>query len=215
MKSTRLFFLATFGTIAATTAAAQWNDFEGAVFYEHADYGGSTLTLYPGEGIADLSLYNESFWDSWNDEISSVAVYGEVIVYLYSDVNYRGEYITLTSHLDSFLYGGYPGWNDRASSIYVDYYYPEGWMYDTSLLSWVYWEGDWFYHDNGLGWLYGGYWDRTAGTGWVYDYALGWLYTSYASYPWLNSWNYGHLMFLEGTYAPRWFYQTGYGWFSS
>lgn len=212
MKTIRFLLTALLGLSAPALTSAQWNDFEGAVFYEHANYGGSTLTLYPGEGIANLSLYAESMWDSWNDKISSVAVYGQVVVYLYTDVNYGGDYIVLADHVDSFSNAGYRNWNDRASSIYVDYYYPEGWMYDTSLLSWVYWDDSWFYHDQGLGWVYGGYWDRTYGEGWIYDSVFGWLYTSAQGYPWLYSWTYGSLMFLEGTYTPRWFYQSGYGW---
>ena len=192
------------GLLLASPLLSASDDFEGAVLYEHGDYGGSSLTLYPGEGIPDLSAYWESTWDTWNDEISSVAVWGPVTVYLYTDVNYRGQLIEITDHVDQL--GPY-GWNDRASSVWVDWT-PTAWEWQEALQAWIYPDGDWIYHDHTLGWLYDLYFDYTAGAGWLFDSRRGWLYTTRDIYPWFYNPTDGWLSYLPGSADPRWWYQA-------
>ncbi len=213
MKTTlRILGLATI--VGALSLVSRASNFHGAVFYQHIDYEGSALTLYPGEGIADLSLISRSTWRSWNNEISSVAVWGEVVVYLYEHRNYGGRVVTLIDHAPDLFFTEWGNFNDRTSSIYVDWYYPQGWMYDTTLLSWTYWEGEWMYHEEGLGWVHAAYYDRTHGEGWIFDHAFGWLYTDYTRYPWFYSYTWGQIYFEHGSRNPRWWYTDYYGWFN-
>jgi hypothetical protein len=202
MKTTALL---AFCTLALTALKTHAYEFEGAVLYEDANYRGSSLVLYPGEGIPYLSDYWLG-WGTWNDNISSVAVWGPVTVYLYEHSNYGGEVTVLNDHT-----AGFHWWNDRVSSVWVDYSSYDGWFEDFSLQSWVYWDGDWAYHEEGLGWIYGGYYESDVG-GWLYDSALGWIYTSAEIYPWFFT-DYGEAYyFLHGNTSDRWFYNEKTGW---
>lgn len=188
-------------------ASAQASEFEGAVFYEHGNYRGDHLTLYPGEGIPNLDLYGLGFWDTWNDEISSVAVWGPVTVYLYEHVNYQGNVLILNEHTPSLTH-----WNDVASSVWIEYTPFIGWLEDAALQSWVYWEDDgWFWHEQGLGWLHGGHYTPSVG-GWLWDFSLGWVYTNASIYPWFLGPNgIDYYYYTENT-GERWFYDTLHGW---
>jgi len=195
--------------LASPLAAA--SDFTGTVFYEHGNYGGSTLTLLPGEGIEDLSLYWENDWETWNDQISSLAVWGPVTVYLYEHRNYRGEAVAFDLSADRL---GDFGWNDRASSIYVDYTEPVGWYWDGSLNTWAFREGDWIYHENGLGWLYAANYDSAWQSGWLYHNVWDWLYTDSQSGGWFHSPTYGNVFHESGSRNPEWWYSPEFGWLS-
>lgn len=181
---------------------------EAGVFYEHHDFEGEYLTLYPGEGIPYLADYLLNDWEDWNDEISSVAVWGGVDVYLYEDVRYEGDYLRLTDHTSVL-----GAWNDEASSLFVDYAVSEGWFYDYTLQSWVYEDGGWIYHDAGLGWIYDAYFNPAVGEGWLWDMKRGWIYTALDLYPWFYSETEGLLFYEHGTRTPRFWYSQGYGWF--
>lgn len=211
MKTRKL--LAPFLALAACgLTQAQETDFEGVVLYKHGNYGGNTLTLYPGEGIANLGDYWESSWDSWNDEVSSLAVWGNVVVYLYEHANYQGQILEVYDHVP---YLSDYGWNDRVSSIWVDWAEPIGWYWDYTLKTWIYRESNgWLYHQNGLGWIYGYYYDTLAGEGWIWDQRRGWLWTNPTYAPWFVD-GYGVALFYQPkTKNPRWWYSEVDGWFT-
>ena len=196
----------------APFAWSQESDFTGAVFYEHGYYGGSTLTLYPGEGIPYLSDYWESNWETWNDQISSLAVWGNVVVYLYTDVNYQGEVLEIRDHVETL---GAWGWNDRASSVWVDWAEPEGWYWDYTFKNWVWREADgWLYHYQGLGWTYGAYYDAIEYRGWFWDAKRGWLWAGPGTKPWFIQGDGTYIYHFPGTHNPRWWYTDATGWFS-
>jgi hypothetical protein len=192
---------------ALLIGSAHASDYEGVVLYEHANYGGDSLALYPGEGIPNLQDFWKGFFDSWNDDVGSVAVWGPVTVYLYEHANYQGDVIVLNDHTDA-LYE----WNDEASSVWVEYTPFTGWVEDTSLDSWVYWEADgWIWHEQGLGWIYGGDYEPSVG-GWLWDISLGWVYTNASIYPWLiGPSGEAYYSYTENS-QERWFYDDTYGW---
>jgi len=211
MKTTST-LLALLALASTSSLSAQETDFVGAVLYEHGNYGGSTLTLYPGEGIPYLSDYWESTWETWNDQISSLAVWGNVVVYLYSDVNYRGEVIEIRDHVERL--GAY-GWNDLASSVWVDWAEPEGWYWDTTFRTWMWREADgWLYHNDGIGWVYGYYYDALEFSGWIWDSRRGWLWTGPSAQTWLVDSAGNYFFHYPGTHNPRWWYSDATGWFS-
>lgn len=197
------------GAMVSTRAPA----FDGAVFYEHPYFGGESLSLVPGEGIPRLSDYRMDFWSSWNDEISAVSLHGDVVVYLFEHDNYQGDYLALVYNADNLGWIDGPSWNNRTSSIYVDWYWEDGWYWDQGMESWVYWEGEWFYHEAGLEWQYGGYYDRTYSEGWIYDiHHWGWLYADGTNYPWFYNPDYGDIYYYHQSYHPQWWWTSYYGW---
>lgn len=209
---THLFTRSLLALVLAPLGWAQITAFEGAVFYEHSNYGGNTLTLYPGEGIPSLRDYSEGFWATWNDKISSIAVWGNVVVYLYADSNYRGEVIEIRDHIERLAFYG---WNDRALSVWVDYAEPVGWYWDTGFDNWVYADsGDWLYVYEGLGWIYGGFYDTMGGAGWIWDPKRGWLWLNTATEGWFVSANGTWFYYLPGSHDPRWWYSDAIGWFN-
>jgi hypothetical protein len=211
MKTLPLLSLVLLAGLALPTRALS-NEFTGAVLYEHVDYRGGTLTLYPGEGIPFLSDYWLNSWDNWNDEVSSVAVWGNVVVYLYADSNYRGEVLEIRDHVDAL---GLWGWNDRVSSIWVDWAEPEGWFWDTTFDNWIWREPDgWLYHYQGLGWIYGAHYDAITFQGWFWDPKRGWLYAGPTMAGWFAAADGTFLYHYPGSHAPRWWYTEGTGWFS-
>lgn len=202
------FALIAFYLLPALPADAQVSDFEGAVFYQHADYRGSQISLYPGEGMPYLTDYALNYRNSWNDQISSVAVWGPVDVFLYEHVRYEGDVLQLSDHAWSL-----GNWNDRASSLFVDYAVQDGWVYDYTLQSWVFEDGDWIYHESGLGWIYERWFDPTAGEGWLWDEQRGWIFTTIDNYPWFYAESGEMLFFEHGTRNPRIWYSESFGWF--
>ncbi|MDX2109619.1 MAG: peptidase inhibitor family I36 protein [Verrucomicrobiota bacterium] len=202
-----------FLSIAALAGAAQAQ--VGYVdFYEYTNFGGHSDRIYVNDGIENLDDHGMSFWDDWNDEISSLAVYGSINVRIYEHANYTGDYVDITGSVYDLYYYYAGNWNDRVSSIWV-YEYPQlGWYYDDALRSDLYWDNDWFYHNNGLGWLWAGYYNRIEQAGWLYDGELGYLYTDSSFYPWFWS-EYGYFYYYyEGSYNPRFFW-NGSVWIAS
>lgn len=210
-------FLAATSLLGAASLHAQ-----SVTLYEHPNYGGETLSLNLGEGIENLSdwVLEWEWWggyDSWNDSVSSVAVWENVQVVLYEAANYQGDYIILDRHTPTLP----AGWNDRISSLYVTTGLTYGWTYDTTLQSDVYYD-DYYgytllYHNMGLGWMDASWYDSTYEQGWLYDYALGWMYTDRFSYPWFYRYETNEMVyFSHGTTAPRYFYSSNLGdWFTS
>jgi hypothetical protein len=91
--------------------------------YEHANYGGATLSFAFDTDVPDLTkwhLPNSS--KKWNDVISSIKVGKNTKIILYEHINYKGAKIILQGNgqknknypnLHSF------GWGDKISSFKV------------------------------------------------------------------------------------------------
>lgn len=86
---------------------------EGAVFYQHANYGGYAVSL--PKGRYSLDQLREAGIS--NDDITSLKVVGGVSVKLYWDDHFLGDSLTLTS--DQPTLSAY-GWNDKTSSIVIE-----------------------------------------------------------------------------------------------
>ncbi len=178
--------------------------------YEQPHYQGRGLRIHVDAGVSDLSDYQRGYFGDWNNVISSVKVYGAVLVRLYEDANYLGRHIDLTESVSDLRYYTTEDWNNRASSLKVFKYPDLGWFYDDTLRSDVfYWIGGFCYHKNGLGWLWAGFYDRLEQEGWLYDHELGFLYTEAGFYPWFFSYN-GYdgnfYYYLESSSSPRYFF---------
>lgn len=185
-------------TALCTSAAADY-----AVFYEHSNYSGYSFSLEADTGIPRLGDYQLDWFESWNDDISSVAVYGNVIVRLFEHSDYQGAYIDLDLS-DPNLH--WIGWGDVTSSIWVYPGGPSGWEWDYFFNSWLYWDGYWAYQPNGLGWIWMEYFDPYYSEGWIWDQSYGWLWTSAAYYPWFVRPDGSEIYYEIGSYNPRWFY---------
>lgn len=90
--------------------------------YEHTNYGGKYINVFPGEGIPNLHnmvIGQDLFGDYqyWGDEVSSVGIWGNLRIRLYEDANYNGAYIDIFSSAAELP----AGWNDFVSSVYVTY----------------------------------------------------------------------------------------------
>ena len=79
----------------------------GACFYMDADYQGESFCLDAGEELRNLER-------RYNDEISSVRIFGRVRVVVYEDVSFSGARMTLTRDVPNL-----GEFNDRISSIRV------------------------------------------------------------------------------------------------
>lgn len=95
------------------------------IVFEHADYRGGALVLYPGDAIENLK--NEHFDNGArvNDSISSIRVEGDAAIVIYEDPAFRGEPLRVTENvrdLSGRLIAGKVGtsWNDRVSALKVE-----------------------------------------------------------------------------------------------
>jgi len=106
---------------------------DGVWFYEHADGKGKKFFVKVGDSIPNLKQFSADGISDWNDRISSIKfIGGDTVAVIYRDVNYEGaklarHYAHKTKvwefNLSSFSDGLPSGknWNDRASSIKVQY----------------------------------------------------------------------------------------------
>jgi hypothetical protein len=90
-------------------------------FYEHANYGGQTMSFNPDMNISDLRKWKVgSTKDNWNDRISSMKVGSQVKVTVWADIDYKGDHAPYTTGSDGQgHYASLGVWNDRISSLQV------------------------------------------------------------------------------------------------
>ena len=94
------------------------------ILFEHADFRGDALVLYPGDDIDNFSGKTFEHGAKLNDNISSIAIEGGAELYVYDNSRFRGEAMRLTESvrdLSGRLLTGAVGvsWNDRISSVKV------------------------------------------------------------------------------------------------
>jgi hypothetical protein len=99
---------------------------EKAFFFEHSDYAGGSVEWSKGTDVADLTKWNTTSGEKWNDRISSIKVGSGVRVLIYEHINFTGRCMTLSSgrnypYMDSqnANLSGTENWNDRISSLKV------------------------------------------------------------------------------------------------
>src|SRR5882757_9511153 len=95
------------------------------ILYEHANFGGAALTVYPGDALENLARLGPDGGRAFNDRISSVRVEGGAEVYLYENAGYRGAAMRLMESARDLTGRLLPGgvaasWNDRISSLRVE-----------------------------------------------------------------------------------------------
>lgn len=95
------------------------------IVYQHADFRGEALVLYPGDAIENMSGKTFDHGGKLNDSISSIRVEGDVELFAYENARYRGEALRLTENardLTGRLIAAAVGvsWNDRISSLRVE-----------------------------------------------------------------------------------------------
>ncbi len=126
----RIFFLLALSGCFFSFARAdhQGNERQGdeprVILYQHADYRGDSLVLYPGESIDNFSGQTFSNGNGLNDNVSSIRVEGGAEVFVYENARFRGAVMRLTENvrdLTGRLLSADPrdNWNDRISSLRV------------------------------------------------------------------------------------------------
>jgi hypothetical protein len=103
--------LALFALLLGTSEA--WAD--ECILYEHRDFGGYSLTLYPGHRLIaidnDFQTTTTTYDSAWNDDISSFRTTGSCELTVWEHVNEDGDSWRTT---DSYRYVG-DAWNDTIS----------------------------------------------------------------------------------------------------
>ncbi|HEY8995719.1 MAG TPA: peptidase inhibitor family I36 protein [Lacunisphaera sp.] len=94
------------------------------IVYQHANFGGDVLVLYPGDEIENMSGQTFENGAKLNDSISSIRVEGNVEVFVYENARYRGDALRLTENARDLTGRPVKGsvsvnWNDRISSLRV------------------------------------------------------------------------------------------------
>jgi hypothetical protein len=95
------------------------------ILYQHADYSGGVLVLYPGDSIDNFSGKTFDNGAKLNDGVSSIRIEGNLEVFVYENANYRGEALRLKESVRDltarYVKGGVGvTWNDRISSVKVE-----------------------------------------------------------------------------------------------
>ena len=95
------------------------------ILYQHADYRGDALVVYPGDSLENLARLTFEGGGTLNDRISSIRVEGGAEVYVYENARYRGAVMRLTENTRDLTgrlipAGVSASWNDRISSLRVE-----------------------------------------------------------------------------------------------
>ncbi|MDI1248829.1 MAG: hypothetical protein PSV13_08205 [Lacunisphaera sp.] len=95
------------------------------IVYQHANYRGSALVLYPGDELASLSDVRFEGGGRINDTISSIRIEGGIELYVYEDAGFRGTAARLSESVRDLTSRLLPesvavSWNDRISSLRVE-----------------------------------------------------------------------------------------------
>jgi hypothetical protein len=120
--------------VTATLGRADGQDFERehdhdregprVILYEHANFRGDFLVLYPGDAIENFSGQTFANGSRLNDSVSSIRVEGGAEVYVFEQARFRGAVLRLTDSVRDLSErlltdGARVSWNDRISSIKV------------------------------------------------------------------------------------------------
>ena len=95
------------------------------ILFQHANFEGGALVLYPGEGLDTFSGKTFDNGAKLNDGVSSIRVEGRAEIFVYEDSNFRGEALRVTESVRDlttrYVKGGVSvTWNDRISSARVE-----------------------------------------------------------------------------------------------
>lgn len=95
------------------------------IVYQHADYGGGSLVLYPGDAVENLSDLRFENGVRVNDAISAIRVEGAAEIYVYDHPRFAGGVMRLTENARDLTTRPLPdsvtvSWNDRISSLRVE-----------------------------------------------------------------------------------------------
>jgi hypothetical protein len=92
------------------------------VLFEHPNFQGGAIVLYPGQSLDNLAHQNFDNGRRSNDRITSILVEGGADVMVYSDAHFRGEALRVTNDIRDLSRGDnrFVRFNDRISSIRVE-----------------------------------------------------------------------------------------------
>lgn len=95
------------------------------ILFQHADYSGGALVLYPGDSLDNFSGRTFDNGTKLNDGVSSIRVEGKVEIFVYADASFRGDALRLSESVRDltgrYVKGGVGAtWNDRISSAKVE-----------------------------------------------------------------------------------------------
>ena len=95
------------------------------IVFQHADYRGYSLVLYPGDAMDNLNDVRFEDGSRLNDAISSIRVEDGAEIYVYADSRFRGHVMRLTESVRDLTHRPMPdsvnaSWNDRVSSLRVE-----------------------------------------------------------------------------------------------
>jgi len=125
----RLQLLLLLGLSAVSLAAAGRGDRDGRwggpriILYEHADFRGASLTLYPGDELPNFADARFDGGATLNDRVSSIRIEGGAELFVHSDARYRGHVMRVTESIRDLA--ARPtndprvSWNDLISSAYA------------------------------------------------------------------------------------------------
>jgi hypothetical protein len=95
------------------------------ILFQHANYEGGALVLYPGETFDNFSGKTFDNGAKLNDGVSSIRVEGNAELFVYTDARFRGDALRLTENVRDLTTRYVKGsvgatWNDRISSAKVE-----------------------------------------------------------------------------------------------
>jgi hypothetical protein len=114
-------------SLLASAGADHRDDRRGGrvILFQHADYSGGALVLYPGDSLDNFSGRTFDNGTKLNDGVSSIRIEGNLELFVYENAAFRGEALRLKESVRDltgrFVKGGVGvTWNDRISSAKAD-----------------------------------------------------------------------------------------------
>lgn len=91
------------------------------ILYEHPNFQGGAVVLRPGDQVENFARWDFDNGRRANDRVSSIRVEGGAELMLFTDSNFRGEALRVTSDIRDLSRGDRhgPNFDDRASSVRV------------------------------------------------------------------------------------------------
>jgi hypothetical protein len=94
------------------------------ILYEHANFRGDSLVIYPGEEIRNLNSGRFEGGKRINDQISSIRLEGGAELYVFEHAKFGGHVMRVTESIRNLADRPTPEgritWNDRISSLRAD-----------------------------------------------------------------------------------------------